>query len=56
MLAYNDSVPGPTLRVPQGSEVVFNVVNEGGSRSHGHWHGQANSRYDGTHETQARSR
>ena len=29
MLAYNGSIPGPTLRVHQGSELVVNVVNEG---------------------------
>ena len=29
MLAYNGSIPGPTLRVAQGSEVEVNVVNRG---------------------------
>ena len=29
MLAYDGSIPGPTLKVQQGSEVVVNVVNEG---------------------------
>src|SRR5687768_11620850 len=29
MLAYNGSVPGPTLRVRQGSELAVNVVNQG---------------------------
>src|SRR5262245_57439660 len=29
MLAYNGSVPGPTLRVREGSEVVVDVVNDG---------------------------
>ena len=54
MLAYNDSVPGPTLRVPQGSEVVFNVVNEVDLEATVHWHGlRLDNRYDGTHETQA---
>src|SRR5918994_785371 len=28
MLAYNGSVPGATLRVRQGSELVVNVANE----------------------------
>jgi hypothetical protein len=29
MLAYNGSVPGPTLRVRQGTELLVNVVNDG---------------------------
>ena len=29
MLAYNGSIPGPTLRVPQGAEVVVDIENEG---------------------------
>ena len=29
MLAYNGSIPGPTLRVRQGSTLVVNVINEG---------------------------
>ena len=29
MLAYNGSIPGPTLRVRQGSELVVNVTNDG---------------------------
>jgi FtsP/CotA-like multicopper oxidase with cupredoxin domain len=54
MLAYNGSIPGPTLRVPQGSEVVVNVANEGDLESTVHWHGvRLENRYDGTHETQA---
>lgn len=28
MLAYNGSVPGPTLRVRQGSELTVEVTNE----------------------------
>jgi FtsP/CotA-like multicopper oxidase with cupredoxin domain len=53
MLAYNESIPGPTLRVPQGSEVVVNVVNEGDLEATVHWHGvRLENRYDGTHETQ----
>src|SRR5438270_9738838 len=54
MLAYNGSVPGPTLRVRQGSEVVVNVLNEGDLEATVHWHGvRVENRYDGTHETQA---
>ena len=29
MLSYNGSIPGPTLKVQQGSEIVVNVTNEG---------------------------
>jgi FtsP/CotA-like multicopper oxidase with cupredoxin domain len=54
MLAYNGSIPGPTLRVQQGSEVAVNVVNEGDLEATVHWHGvRVENRYDGTHETQA---
>jgi FtsP/CotA-like multicopper oxidase with cupredoxin domain len=54
MLAYNRSIPGPTLRVLEGSEVTVNVVNEGDLEATVHWHGlRLENRYDGTHETQA---
>src|SRR5436309_3839899 len=54
MLSYNGSIPGPILRVPQGSEVVVNVVNEGDLEATVHWHGvRLENRFDGTHETQA---
>jgi FtsP/CotA-like multicopper oxidase with cupredoxin domain len=54
MLAYNGSIPGPTLRVAQGSEVEVNVVNHGDLEATVHWHGlRLENRYDGTHETQA---
>jgi FtsP/CotA-like multicopper oxidase with cupredoxin domain len=54
MLAYNGSIPGPTLRVKQGSEIVVNVKNEGDLETTVHWHGlRLDNRYDGTHETQA---
>ena len=53
MLAYNGSVPGPTLRVQQGAEVVVNVVNEGDLAATVHWHGvRLDNRYDGTLSTQ----
>ena len=53
MLAYNGSIPGPTLRVRQGSELVVNVVNEGDLEATVHWHGlRVENRYDGTAETQ----
>ena len=54
MLAYNDSIPGPTLKVRQGSTAVVNVENEGDLEATVHWHGlRLENRYDGTHETQA---
>lgn len=54
MLAYNGSIPGPTLRVRQGSEIVVNVSNEGDLEATVHWHGlRLENRYDGVpHETQ----
>ncbi len=30
MLGYNGSVPGPTLKVQQGSEIIVHVTNNGG--------------------------
>src|SRR3954467_697941 len=54
MLAYNGSIPGPTLRVRQGSEVEVEVVNDGDLEQTVHWHGlRLDWRSDGTHETQA---
>lgn len=54
MLAYNGSIPGPTLKVRQGSEIVVDVVNRGDLEATVHWHGlRLENRYDGTHETQA---
>ncbi len=54
MLAYNSSIPGPTLRVREGSEIVVNVANEADLEATVHWHGlRLDNRYDGTHETQA---
>src|SRR5215216_3976414 len=54
MLAYNGSIPGPTLRVREGSEIVVNVVNDGDVDATVHWHGlRVDNRYDGTHDTQA---
>ncbi len=53
MLAYNGSIPGPTLRVKEGSELIVNVANEGDLDATVHWHGlRLDNRYDGTHETQ----
>jgi FtsP/CotA-like multicopper oxidase with cupredoxin domain len=53
MLAYNGSIPGPTLRVAQRSEVIVDVENRGDLEATVHWHGlRLDNRYDGTHETQ----
>jgi FtsP/CotA-like multicopper oxidase with cupredoxin domain len=54
MLAYNGSIPGPTLRVPEGAEIAVTAVNRGDLEATVHWHGlRLENRYDGTHETQA---
>jgi FtsP/CotA-like multicopper oxidase with cupredoxin domain len=54
MLAYNGSVPGPTLKVPQGATITVRVTNHGDVDATVHWHGlRLENRYDGTHETQA---
>jgi FtsP/CotA-like multicopper oxidase with cupredoxin domain len=54
MLAYNGSIPGPTLQVGQGSTVTVKVTNQGDLEATVHWHGlRLDNRYDGTHETQA---
>jgi FtsP/CotA-like multicopper oxidase with cupredoxin domain len=55
MLAYNGSVPGPTLKVRQGSEIIVQVENQGDLDTTVHWHGlRLENRYDGVpHETQA---
>jgi FtsP/CotA-like multicopper oxidase with cupredoxin domain len=55
MLGYNGSIPGPTLKVAQGSEIVVHVTNQGDLDTTVHWHGlRLENRYDGVpHETQA---
>ena len=54
MLAYNGSIPGPVLRVREGSEIAVNIENQGDMDATIHWHGlRLENRYDGTHETQA---
>jgi FtsP/CotA-like multicopper oxidase with cupredoxin domain len=53
MLAYNGSIPGPTLKVKQGSEILVHAVNEGDLEATVHWHGlRLDNEYDGTHQTQ----
>jgi len=55
MLAYNGSIPGPTLHVDQGSEIVVQATNDGDIEATVHWHGlRLENRYDGVpQETQA---
>jgi FtsP/CotA-like multicopper oxidase with cupredoxin domain len=54
MLAYNGSIPGPTLEVPEGATVTVHVTNEGDLEATVHWHGlRLENRFDGTHDTQA---
>src|SRR3954449_6543618 len=53
MLGYSGSVPGPTLRVPEGAEIQVKVENRGDLDATVHWHGlRLDNAYDGTHETQ----
>src|SRR4051794_17862268 len=53
MLAYNGSIPGPTLRVPQGARITVDVRNDGDVETTVHWHGlRLENRYDGVpHDT-----
>jgi FtsP/CotA-like multicopper oxidase with cupredoxin domain len=54
MLAYNGSIPGPTLKVQEGSELIVDIENQGDMEATVHWHGlRLENRYDGTHETQS---
>ncbi len=55
MLGYNGSIPGPTLKVQQSSEIIVHVTNQGDLDTTVHWHGlRLENRYDGVpHETQA---
>jgi FtsP/CotA-like multicopper oxidase with cupredoxin domain len=54
MLAYNGSVPGPTLHVEQGSQIIVHTRNDGDVETTVHWHGlRLENRYDGVpHESQ----
>jgi FtsP/CotA-like multicopper oxidase with cupredoxin domain len=55
MLAYNGSVPGPSLHVDQGSAITVQVRNDGDVEATVHWHGlRLDNQYDGVpDETQA---
>jgi FtsP/CotA-like multicopper oxidase with cupredoxin domain len=53
MLAYNGSVPGPTLRATQGTRATVHIENHADMPTTVHWHGlRLDNRYDGTHLTQ----
>src|SRR5688500_9311001 len=54
MLAYNGSIPGPTLQVPKGAEIAVRVINELDMETTVHWHGlRLDNRFDGVpHDTQ----
>src|SRR5919199_3980549 len=39
MLAYNGSIPGPTLKLAQGSTITVHVTNHGDVDATVHWHG-----------------
>jgi FtsP/CotA-like multicopper oxidase with cupredoxin domain len=48
MIAYNGSIPGPTLHVDQGSEIIVDVTNNGDVETTVHWHGlRLDNRFDG---------
>jgi FtsP/CotA-like multicopper oxidase with cupredoxin domain len=54
LLAYNGSVPGPTLRVKQGTTITVNFTNQTDMANTVHWHGlRLENRFDGTHQTQS---
>jgi FtsP/CotA-like multicopper oxidase with cupredoxin domain len=41
MLGYNGSIPGPTLKVAQGTEIGVHVENHGDLDTTVHWHALA---------------
>ena len=55
MLAYNGSIPGPTLRVPQHAQISVRVRNDADVDATVHWHGlRLDNEFDGVpYETQA---
>src|SRR5436189_363833 len=56
MLSYNGSIPGPTMKVGQGSEVVVNVVSDGDLVATVDWNGvRSESGYDATQAPRERS-
>jgi bilirubin oxidase len=39
MIGYEGMIPGPTIKVEKGREIVLRVINEGGNSSVVHLHG-----------------
>lgn len=53
MLAYNSSIPGPTIRVPQGAEVTINFTNDTDMKALLHSHGvRMDNAFDGAQTSQ----
>lgn len=53
MLAYNDSIPGPLLKIPQGAEVTINFKNDTELPTLLHSHGvRMDNAFDGAQNTQ----
>lgn len=53
MLAYNGSIPGPTIRVPQGAEVAINFKNDTDLPALLHSHGvRMDNAFDGSQSVQ----
>ncbi len=47
-LAYNGSIPGPTLKVKQGSAITISFTNNTDVDTTAHWHGlRLDPRFDG---------
>jgi len=57
MLAYNGSIPGPLLKIPQGAEVTINFKNELGMNTLLHSHGvRMDNAFDGSQTSQEEMR
>src|SRR3989344_5815069 len=53
MLAYNGSVPGPLIKIPQGAEVTINFKNDMDVKTLLHSHGvRMDNAFDGSQTTQ----
>src|SRR3989344_4991763 len=53
MLAYNGSIPGPLIKVPQGAEVTINFTNNTDMKTLLHPHGiRMDNAFDGSQTTQ----
>ena len=56
MLAYNGSVPGPTLKVPQNATITVHITNRGDIDATVHWHGRARTNTTARTRRRRRSR